>query len=174
MVSFVTSQSWEFERSLLVSYFNRSHLIKNPLNNTCFSCISSLIECTPFIFQGLLTTVPAETLKNSCYCDTVWEEIGHLSACQEIEACGWFKMEVYDANESNYHGIFHHNTWDQTNLEQRDLLTWELESHKFFWDHDESFAYTRVSLVHLLFLRVCWMYQASETSHSLSNVFPFT
>lgn len=55
-------------------------------------------------------TVPVETLKNSCYWNIVWEEIGHLSAVKKMEHVGDLEMEVYDATEGKCPWIFYHNT----------------------------------------------------------------
>lgn len=55
-------------------------------------------------------TVPVETMKNSCYWNIVWEEIGHLSAVKKMEYVGDLEMEVYDATEGKCPRIFYHNT----------------------------------------------------------------
>lgn len=59
-----------------------------------------------------------------------------------MEHVGDLEMEVYDATEGKCPRIFYPNTWDQTNLEKRDSLNWDLDSLlESFGDHDESFAY---------------------------------
>lgn len=86
-------QSWGFVRSLLKSYFKRSHLIKNSLNNTRFSCNFSLIEGTPFTFQGLYNDCPSCDLEKQLLLEHSLGRDWASFSCQEHGACRWFINE---------------------------------------------------------------------------------